>query len=110
MHTHNTHTHTRPHTHTHTHTHTPQAVATVELTTVYSHKALTIIDAQGQAILDWRGGDEFQLSLHGGPQPCYNLGRGFTGEWVYFGRTGSDVENFTIPGLAYGVQYARLHT
>ena len=78
---------------------------------MYGHKALLLTDAVDQpVILDWWGEDEFQLSLHGGPQPCHNLGRGLIGEWVYFTRSGihGDVTSFSIPGLAYSVVYTRL--
>ena len=93
-----------------THTHTHKTSAVVELTTDYDgNEALLLIDSGDRVILDWREGDEFQQSLHGGPQPCANLGRGHIGEWVYFSRsTSGQVESFTIPGLAYGVVYKRM--
>ena len=91
------------------HEHTMQTVAVVELGTVYDRKALLLLDSSGErSILDWRGEDEFQISLHGGPQPCHTLNEGFVGEWVEFTRSeGGQVESFTIPGDEYGVVYTR---
>ena len=75
---------------------------------MYGEKALLLIDSAGDpVILDWREGDEFQLSLHGAPQPCHTLGVGYLGEWVIFSRSGGQVDSFTLPGWAYGVVYTR---
>ena len=87
-----------------------QATATVELGTMYNYKALIFTDSEDKVILDWHGEDTFQQSLHGGSQPCYYLGRGHIGEWVYFNRSNTSglVDSFTIPGMAYGVVYQRM--
>ena len=75
---------------------------------MYGYKALILTYYNNKVILDWRGEDEFQLSLHGGAVACYYLGGGQIGEWVYFSRAGSRtgrVTSASIPGLAYGVVY-----
>ena len=81
----------------------------VELGTMYDRKALLLIDSSGyQVMLDWREGDEFQISLHGGAQPCEDLSEGYIGAWVNFSRSAEgQVESFTIPGLGYGIVYSR---
>ena len=65
---------------------------------VYGYDALL---ASG-AVLQWVEGEKFQLSAQGLSLPCFGLGDGTIGEYVFAQRNSSAVTGFTIPGLIPG--------
>ena len=71
---------------------------------------LLVTENGGTALLEWRDKDAFQISLgaRGVPAPCFLSSLGSIGAWVYFHRTLlGKVDSFTVPGIAYGVDYKK---
>ena len=78
----------------------------VTLGTILDKPALYIIqDYTG--IIEWQGGDTFQISVQGMATSCYTLHSGYIGEMVYFQRNESTVISLSVPGQEYGRVYMK---
>ena len=83
-----------------------QTTTNVTLGTILDKPALYIIqDYTG--IIEWQGGDTFQISVQGMATSCYTLHSGYIGEMVYFQRNESTVISLSVPGLKYGRVYMK---
>ena len=84
-----------------------QEAVNVTLAKAHGHQFLMGQEGDYVMIMEWTGGDSFQLSVQGIPVPCSLLGSGYVGERVYFQREGSKIISLTIPGLEYGLVYKK---
>lgn len=83
-----------------------QTTTNVTLGTILDKPALYIIqDYTG--IIEWQGGDTFQISVQGMATSCYTLHSGYIGEMVYFQRNESTVISLSVPGQEYGRVYMK---